>query len=502
MLPDLSRLELEADAVDTGQDLRDAGIRKAERRPRNPKPPKLPKPAGLSGLSGLSRLALDGDPYAGWTDSEDDEDWQAPEELRGLEREDASRMRVAPHRRSPAVAEDVRANQGEAGKLFRAIQAKVLGMWDVMRVWYWCEPDVDKSRLSFAQREDRNRVAQNHAQVVVGILRKHALDPASWVRTAYHSVRGQIHDATMPEASFRQLFDDYVRLRGGTGFLSDFSKTQLGHFTQVEWEVKNQVQAARALAAHAQLLAPLVDAIRAFGFVPEGHADFQVLWRVHPVRHNNSSKWHMDSNDFRMYGDESMLRAAEWTLTGTRAVATTSCLSIDPNQPTDQCGTRVLSGLPALSEKAVDAIVDDMWDARDSLLSYKCGNRDKEKYFSVMFNREVQSATESAIEEYTAFPAMHDYARTAQNRVEEQNRVEALLASAGVETVKMRNGEIGTFNDHQYHASSATPEGHVRLFFVLRGKAEDVKGRPVLFREDARIVDRQGRLARLSFRPV
>lgn len=493
-LPDLSRLQLLLDddaavheGVDVGQDLRNAGIQK--RAPR--RKPNLPD---------LARLALDGDPYAGWTDEDDDADWEVPEALRGVDREDAARMRIAPHRRSPAVAADVRNRQGEAGKLFAAIQKKVLGMWNTMRTWYWCEPPVNNYALSFAQREDRNRIARDHSEVAERILRKYALDDGSWIRTAYYSVRGEIHDTAMPEASFRQLFDDFVRLRGGMDFLSDVSKNPAGNFTQVAWEMQNKVRVAQALAVHAQLLAPMVDAIREFDFVPEGHTEFQVLWRFHPVRHNNSSNWHMDSNDFMMYGDESMLRAAEWTRTGHRAVVTTSCLNIDPNQPTDQCGTRVLSGLPALSEKAVENITDELWEAKGALLSYKCAH--DRGYFAKMFNRLVRDATEKAITEYTAFPQMHNYTRTTRDRVEQQARVEALLASAGVETVRMRNGEIGTFNDHQYHASSTIPEGHVRLFFVVRGKSEDRLGRPLPYREDAQIVDRQGRPAKLSFEPI
>jgi hypothetical protein len=489
-LPDLSRLELDGEAVDVGQDLQNAGIRKARRQ----RPRKLE-------VSDLSRLALDDDPYAGWTDSEGDEDYVVPEELRGLERADASRTRVAPHRRSPAIAEDVRANQGEAGKLFAAIRKQVLGTWSKVAKWYWCEDWSKNGTLTVSQRVYLQKIAQSHDAAAQGVLRKYVLSPASWLRTAYYSVRGQIHDAAIPEASFRQLFDAFVQLRGGTGFLADFSKTPDGYFTQVGWEAANKVLVARALAAHAQLLAPLVDAIRAFGFVSEDHAHFQVLWRFHPVRHNNSSIWHMDENQFMIYGDESMARAEEWTRTGTRAVVATSCLNVDPRLPADQCGTRILSGVPAFTEKAINGILDDLWAAKDALVSYRC-NRDKEKYFGVMLNREVRKATERAIAEYTAFPAMHDYTRTTQDRMEHEARVEALLASAGVETLRMRNGEIGTFNDHQYHASSAIPEGHVRIFFVVRGQAQDRRGTPIQFREDAQIVDRQGRLARLSFEPI
>lgn len=499
-LPNLSRLHLLLDdnsdnsdggahaTVDVGQDLRNAGIRKA--RPRKLK------------LPDLARLAIDDDPYAGWTDEEDDEDWNVPEELQGFERQDAARGRVAPHRRSPAIAEDVRANQGEAGKLFALIQTKMLGMWNNMAQWFWCETAPKGVPLTAEKRAQFKAIEQNHDAVAKDILHKHVLDPASWIRTAYYSVRGQIHDTLMPESSFRQLFDDYVKLRGDTSFLSDFSKTSKGHFTQVEWESQNKLLVAKALSEHAQLFSPLLDAIREFGFVSEDRAEFQVMWRIHPVRHNNAAIWHMDSNDFRMYGDESMERAAVWTQTGERAVVTTSCLNIDPNQPTDHCGTRVLSGLPALSEKAVKAIVNELWDAKDTLMSYKCGDRDKEKFFAVMFNRLVINATERAITEYTAFPEMHNYTRTIQDRVEQQTRVEQLLASAGVETIGTRNGEIGTFNDHQYHASSAIPEGHVRLFFVMRGKNADRLNKPMPFREDAQIVDRHGRPAKLSFHPI
>jgi hypothetical protein len=42
----------------------------------------------------------------------------------------------------------------------------------------------------------------------------------------------------------------------------------------------------------------------------------------------------------------------------------------------------------------------------------------------------------------------------------------------------------------------------VRLFFVMRAKNDDHIGRPLPFREDAQIVDRQGRPAKLSFNPI
>ena len=494
-LPNLSRLQLLLNddgtvhaTVDVGQDLRNAGIRKGRQRK-----PKIPD---------LARLVIDdADPYAGWTEEEDDEDWAVPEELQDLERVDAARTRIVPHRRSPAVAEEVRTNRGEAGKLFYAIRNQVLGVWKEMAEWYWCETSPAGVPLTAEQRAHFQRVQINHDDVARRILGKYVLKPSSWMRTAYYSVRGKIHDTVVPEASFRQFFEDYVRLRGGTDFLSDFSKTPKGRFVQVVWEDSNQLLVAQTLAVHAHLLAPLVDAIREFGFVPEGHTDFQVLWRFHPVRHNNASNWHMDENRFNLYGDESMQRADAWTLTGERSVVTSSCLSIDPRLPADNCGTRVLSGLPALTEQAVDGILDDMWEAKDTLLSYRC-HQAKEEFFGVKLNRVIKNATERGIVQYTAFPEMHDYTRTAQDRVEHQVRVEQLLASAGVETLRMLNGEIGTYNDHHYHASSTIPAGQVRLFFAVRGQAQDVKGTPIPFREDARILDRQGRLAKLSFMPI
>lgn len=489
-LPNLSGLQLllDEDTVDTGQDLRNAGIRKS--RQRTPK-----------WSPDLSRLAINDDPYANWTDEEDDEDWNVPEELQGLERADAARTRIVPHRRSPKVAEEVRTNRGESGKLFYAIRNQVLGVWREMAEWYWCETAPKGAPLTAEQRAHFQRVQMNHDEVAREVLSKYVLKPSSWMRTAYYSVRGKIHDTAVPEASFRQFFEDYVRLRGGMDFLSDFSKTPKGMYTQVVWEDSNQLLVAQTLAVHAQLLAPLIDAIREFGFVPEGHTDFQVLWRFHPVRHNNASNWHMDENRFNLYGDESMRRADAWTLTGERSVVTSSCLSIDPRLPADNCGTRVLSGLPALTEQAVDGILDDMWEAKDTLLSYRC-HQAKEEFFGVKLNRVIKAATERGIAQYTTFPNMHDYTRTVQDRMEHQVRVEKLLASAGVETLRMLNGEIGTYNDHHYHASSAIPAGQVRMFFVVRGKALDIKGTAIPFREDARIVDRQGRPAKLSFHPI
>ena len=304
-LPDLSGLPLQLhETVDVGQDLRNAGIRKARQRK-----PRLPD---------LARLVIDdADPYAGWTEEEDDEDWAVPEELQDLERVDAARTRIVPHRRSPAVAEEVRTNRGESGKLFYAIRNQVLGVWRDMAEWYWCENWATGRTLTPEQKAYVQKIMLNHDEVAQGILRKYVLKPSSWMRTAYYSVRGMIHDTVVPEASFRQFFEDYVRLRGGMDFLSDFSKTPKGRYTQVEWEDSNQLLVAQMLAVHAHLLAPLVDAIREFGFVPEGHTDLQVLWRFHPVRHNNASNWHMDENRFNLYGDESMRRADAWTSPGT-----------------------------------------------------------------------------------------------------------------------------------------------------------------------------------------
>ena len=486
-LPNLSGLQLllDEDTVDTGQYLRDVGIRKSRQR--------------RSKWPGLAQLARKGDPYAGWTDEEDDEDWQVPKVLQGIDRPDAARGRVLPPRRSPAIAEEVRTNQSEAGKLLEHIQSKMQEIWKQMARWYWCEVGPLVTAADFQRLA---KIRQQHETVAKGIVLKYVLNPASWIRTAYYKMRGKIHDTIMPESSFRQLFNDYVDLRGGMEFLSDFSKTPEGHFTQVMWETRNTEKVAERLAQNANLFSPLLDAIREFGFAHEEQTEFQVLWRFHPVRHNNASNWHMDSNDFRMYADESMERAEVWTRTGERSVVTTSCLNIDPNQLTDHCGTRVLSGLPALSEKAINSIVDEMWEAKDTLLSYKCVDRDKEKYFAVNLNRLVMAATERAISEYTAEEDMHNYTRTSQDRAEHQARVEELLASAGVKTLTTRNGEIGTFNDHQYHASSTIPEGHVRMFFVMRGKNEDRLGRAMPFRADAQIEDRHGRPAKLSFHPI
>lgn len=478
-LPDLSSLALgdgSEVALDTGSVMQGSGVRKPTSRKQR--------------RAELARLVAD-EPYE--EEEGEDEDWVVPDDLQSLDRSDAARGRVAPRRRAPKVAEEVRSKQGEAGRLFRTIQDHVRGMWNGMRQWYWCEPES-------VQGEERSRIAENHADVAKRIIDKYALDDASWTRYGYASMRGMIHDTILPESTFRTFFDEYIALRGGMHVLSDSSTTPAGHFTQVQWEVSNKVQVAERLAVHAQLLSPLLDAIREFGFAPEDKVQFQVLWRFLPVRHNNSSTWHMDSNDFMLYGDESMEHAALWTNTGKRSVVTVSCLHIDPSQPTDQCGTRVLSGLPMLTERAVKGAVDDMWAERDSLLSYKCAH-DKE-FFSVRFNRVIRQQTESAIAKYTAFPDMHDYTRTFEDRVRHEKRVEELLASAGVQIVRTANGEIGTFNDHAFHASSTIPPNHVRVFLVLRGEILNHQGKELPFRKDAEIVDRHGRRAELSFQPI
>jgi len=480
-LPDLSRLPLGDDeSVDTGAVAQSSGIRKpTSRRQRREE---------------LARLVAD-DPYE---DDGEDEDWPVPDDLRGLDRSDASRGRIAPRRRAPSVAKDVRNKTGAAGTLFYVVQQFAREMWKEVRKWYWCEDKIPD--IAPEQQMERQRFANDHAVVARRIIDKYAFDDASWTRQGYATMPGQIHDTIVPESTFRAFFDAYIALRGGLHVLSDYSKTPEGYFTQVEWEMDNKVQVAKALAVHAQLLSPLLDAFRKFGFAPKDKVQFQVLWRFLPVRHNNSYAWHMDENDFMLYGDDSMAHAERWTSTGTRSVVTVSCLNVDPSQPTMHCGTRILSGVPTFTEKAVKGVVDDLWAAKDLLHRYNCNHT--KKSFAVWFNRLIRRQTENALAYYTWARDPHDYTRTIEDRAQQERRAEKKLESAGVRVVRMANGEIGTFNDHAFHSSSTTPPNHVRMLLVLRGANLDNNFRVMPFRKDAEIFDRDGRRAELSFQPL
>ena len=98
-LPDLSRLALGDDEpADTGSVAPGSGIGKPKSRRQR--------------RAELARLVAD-DPYE---DDGEDEDWMVPDDLRGLDRSDAARGRVAPRRRDPKIAADVYNKQGEAAK--------------------------------------------------------------------------------------------------------------------------------------------------------------------------------------------------------------------------------------------------------------------------------------------------------------------------------------------------------------------------------------------------
>ena len=442
--------------------------------------------------------------------SEDDDDRNVPVELQHLDPAGAERRlrqavpeHLLPSRRSPDIRQDVLQSTGPAGELLRLIQSAVMKLAPSLQS-YWCGPDVrDKSIRPFLTPDVYMEIYQGQRvqlDKAYKILEKYTLDDKSWIRSAYFSLRGQIHTAIVPEQSFRTLYDAYVAFRGGDPwFMNDMSKLPGSKvFTQVKWESDHEREVGEALAPHAHLFAPMIDALHAFGFVAEGQDEFQIRWRFHPLRHNNASMWHFDSNGYMMYGDESMQRATRWTKEGNRSVATTSCLSIDPSQPADRCGTRILSGLPMLREEAVHGIVDELWDAKDTYPGFVCP-REKEAEYAVQFRKEVADATEQAIKEFTASPDVHDYTRTAADLVRDQARGEAVLASAGVEVMRVRNGEISTFNDHQYHAGSTTPPGQIRLFFIANTGVESTFGEERAYKEHTRIVDGQGRVAKIMF---
>ena len=420
------------------------------------------------------------------------------------EREDASRTRITPSRRDPSIAKDVENRTGNAGSLFEAIQQEILSTRVTLQQLYWCEPAWDGTEET---RKRMEQIGANHAEVVDRILRKYVLDPKSWLPTGYYHLRGEVYKTKIKESSFRALFDTYVQARGGMDFFTDFSMTNKGHFTQVEWETRpqNEIMIAEKLATRAQLLAPMVDALRDFGFISDDTKQIQILWRFLPVRHNNSSMWHMDANSHMMYGDESMTRAKQWTLTGDRSIVTTCCINLDSNQESIDCGTRILSGVPALTEYAVDSITKDMWEERNTLISYR--NCHNENRFQTHFNTTVRSATEKAIVRWSEVKNPHaNYDKSSEERIkmqlENQTLNEEKLKSAGVDVLKLKNGELGTMNDHQYHAGSATPEGHARIFLVARAKAMDRHGRSIPFRKDAEITDGSGNKVELFFNPI
>lgn len=442
--------------------------------------------------------------------SEDDHDRNVPVELQHLDPAGAERRlrkavpeHLLPSRRSPEIRQDVLQSTGPAGEFLRLVQSAVMELSPSLQS-YWCGPDVRNERnRALLTRDDYMQIYQGQRvqlDKAYKILEKYTLDDKSWIRSAYFSLRGQIHTAIVPEQSFRTLYDAYVAFRGGDPWFMNDTSTLPGSkvFTQVKWEADHEREVGEALVPHAHLFAPMIDALRAFGFVSEGQDEFQIRWRFHPVRHNNASNWHLDINGYMMYGDESMERATRWTKEGNRAVATTSCLSIDPSQPADRCGTRILSGLPMFREEAVHGIVDELWDAKDTFPGFLCPF-DKEAEYAVKFRREVARATEKAIDKFIAFPDVHDYTRTAADLVRDQARGEAVLASAGVEVMRVRNGEISTFNDHQYHAGSTTPPGQIRLFFIANTGVEGTFGEGRAYKEHTRIVDGQGRVAKIMF---
>ena len=221
------------------------------------------------------------------------------------------------------------------------------------------------------------------------------------------------------------------------------------------------------LAKHAAVFLPMVDALRAAGYVKPGNSDFQIKFRLQQRRHENAAVWHMDNGRFQTYADDGTI-AQLWNSNNSRALVTAACLRVDEanaQQPETwhNCGTQVAVGVPVLSTAALNSITERVYavatTSPNDCNRLKLRNR---------ITKDMLEATEEALEEF--------------------QRTTGSLQAAGVQIVTLENGVIADYNDFMFHrANRDVPEDYQRVFFVATAHPTNRKGVPQLFRLDTAV---------------
>lgn len=273
--------------------------------------------------------------------------------------------------------------------------------------------------------------------------------PASWVKQAPYKIPGYNHDTVIPGDHLLDLVNAYLSVR-------PTNARKLESVSEIN-EINN------ALVKHAEHFMPMIDALREAGFVPPDQTQFVIKWRFQSARHAHAAVWHMDGVKYSPYADEDGTQESLLTSTGRRCIVTAGCVNIKGDAELHHCGTKVLSGVPVLTQQALEKITSAFLNAFK-----ECNDpiATRTKFVNRAFN-----ATTNALEKYL-----------------ETNEG---FKDAGIQEFALKNGQIATYNDSVFHsADNSTPEGFQRCFFVACPTAtNNVNNQPIPFKRHAELAN-------------
>lgn len=189
---------------------------------------------------------------------------------------------------------------------------------------------------------------------------------------------------------------------------------------------------------------PMIHALIAAGYA-ESISEFQLMYRFQSVRHKAAAVYHMDYNNYQTYADDGFI-LDEWTKSGQRAVVTSACIDMSPNNAGPSmwhnCGTKVALGVPILRPSALNELMKVVSDESEAL-GCKTARTMRNKVTT-----HLMDATEFALIEF--------------------ERQGFSLESAGVKELVLENGVIADYHDTMFHkANIDIPPGYSRVFFVM-----------------------------------
>lgn len=371
-------------------------------------------------------------------------------EIKAPLRNDSERTRSAPYtnlprprikRRTNALRKEIDEQTGAYGELLNKIKEEVLATLKNHPYIVKCATGGEETLLAF----------QDH-------IENELMLPSSWVQQAPFSLSGYLHPTRITEDKLLDLVNAYRSVRpAGT---PDYTPSG-GYNLETRSEM---YMIDKAIAQHAEHFKPMIDALRGAGFVSSGHnGEFIIKWRFQGARHAYAAVWHMDAGRYSPYADESGEQLREWTKTGTRCVVTAGCVDTTGSSSIYNCGTKVLSGIPVLTENALK----NLTSAFLANPGFECKNPRQTR---IRFTDAIFNSTTTALGKYT----------NSGKTFEE----------AGVQVLALKNGIIATYNDSVFHSGdSSTPEGFQRCFFVACPTITDERNNTMPFRHDATLSD-------------
>jgi len=349
------------------------------------------------------------------------------------------------NRRSKALVNQIEEQTGAYGELLRTIKQEVMTTFKEMLYISKCAAVHLDAPITFYD-----------------YLEKELAKPISWVQQAPFTLSGYLHPTRISEDKLLDFVNAYRSVRpAGTPAYKPSGANNLE-------TLKEAYMIDQALAKHAEHFKPMVDALRGAGFVASDHNnEFMIKWRFQGARHAFASVLHMDNGRHSPYADESGEQLREWTETGTRCIATSGCVEATGRSSIYNCGTKVLSGVPVMTEQALKNITSTfLADARFSAYP-SCKNP---MVTRIQFTQKACDSTTTALDKYIASGKTFE--------------------EAGIQVLALKNGIISTYNDSVFHSGdNSTPDGFERCFFVACPVITNNHNKPIPFRLDAQLSD-------------